>query len=627
MPFIINGSGGGQSVANLLGYNIYRDNNFVAYVEKPALEYFDLNLDPGTYAYHITAVYDLTPYGYAGQTGESMIEGPISVDVIYGYDLPFVEEFTSGAFETNKWTVDGTNWHIAGQAGNPAPSAEFTYAPTQTDYSLSLTSSWINGIGPDSGFLNGDIFLDFDLKLDDINATGDEKLVVEAYNGSQWMTFGTYTAEGDMDWTAEHVKISGAAMNKVFRVRFTATGVNTLDINNWQIDNIHIYRLCAAPTNLTAVLPDAVNHGDQILLTWEAPSTPQGISAWLKWDDGTNAGNGVGLTAGGTFLAASRFTPDQLAQYTGTSLTKIRMFPYAASGCTFVLKVWTGANAGTLVASQPITFVSDQWNEYSLNTPVYVSGSTELWFGYEVTHAAGQYPGGTDAGPAVAGFGDMISTDGATWDPMSTFGLDYNWNIEGFVETLDGATQILQPIVNNTVYNNSSSTLAMSPVTNVNNPNASVPATTSPNRELTGYNIFRDGNFIATTTETTYLDTDPAISVFNKEFCYNVTAVYDDCESDFSNQDCERIVSTIDLETSAVSIYPNPSNSVVNITLTDNISQVVVYNSLGSVVSQFNITKDKSIQLNVNNYNAGAYLIKFITRSGDSFARKIAVTK
>jgi hypothetical protein len=118
----------------------------IAYVEKPALEYFDLNLDPGTYTYHITAVYDLTPYGFAGQTGESMIEGPISVDVIYGYELPFVENFTTGVFETNQWTTNGGNWSIAGQAGNPAPAAQFSYSPVQTDYAQSIESYWL--IGP-----------------------------------------------------------------------------------------------------------------------------------------------------------------------------------------------------------------------------------------------------------------------------------------------------------------------------------------------------------------------------------------------------------------------------------------------------------------------------------------------
>ena len=65
---------------------------------------------------------------------ESMIEGPIDVEVYFGYELPFTENFNTGLFETNQWTVTGgDNWRIAGQVGNDAPSAEFYYNPSATD--------------------------------------------------------------------------------------------------------------------------------------------------------------------------------------------------------------------------------------------------------------------------------------------------------------------------------------------------------------------------------------------------------------------------------------------------------------------------------------------------------------
>src|SRR5690606_25810660 len=122
---------------------------------------------------------------------------------------------------------------------------------------------------------------------------------------------------------------------------------------------------------------------------------------------------------------------------------------------TFVLKVWTGANASQLVSSQPVTITSDVWNEFTLTTPVPVPGTTEIWFGYTVTHAAGQNAAGVDAGPAVAGYGDMISTDGTTWEAMSSFGPDFNnnWNLQAFVETLDGVTATpLQPMADLSTY-------------------------------------------------------------------------------------------------------------------------------------------------------------------------------
>ncbi len=614
------GGGGGQTVANLLGYNIYRDNEMTAYVEKPAITYTDLNLMPGTYSYHITAVYDLTPYGFAGQTGESMIEGPIDVTVTYGYELPFTENFNTGLFETNQWTVDGANWRIAGQVGNDAPSAEFYYSPVATDYTQSLTSFYLIG----SGIIDGNIKLDFDLKNTIVNPTEAEYLAVEVNNGGSWVKVAEYTNGETSDWTTKSVDITGQAKGKVFRVRFTAHGANTLDIFNWLVDNVSIYRVCAPPTNLTAEINfPAV---DEVLLSWEAPGgTGPGPSAWLGWDNGTN-NDAIGLTGGGTFSVAARFTPAQLGEYAGTSLTKVRFFPYAAG--TFVLKVWLGANASQLVVTQPVASVTvGEWNEVAISTPVPVTGTSELWIGYTVTHGANDFPAGVDAGPAVAGFGDMISLDGSVWESMATaYALNYNWNLNGFVETIDGVTA-LQPISDNTVYGPVSQlvrgNLPMSPNATVTN------TTTNSGRELVGYNVWRaiDNNpkeIIATTTETTYLD---ETVVVNNLYCYQVQAVYEDCESDPSNEVCILVDNVSGVETNAVSVYPNPSNSVVNIELTSDISQVVVYNYVGQVVYEQNVTKSQTIQLNVRNYESGAYLVKFITRAGESFTKKVVVTK
>jgi hypothetical protein len=611
------GGGGGTIPANLLGYNIYRDDAMVAYVEKPALEYFDLNLAPATYSYHITAVYDLTPYGFAGQTGESMIEGPVDVTVSYGYELPFVENFNTGLFETNQWTTDGDNWRIAGQVGNDAPSAEFYFNPVTSDYTQSLTSFYMIG----DNIIDGKIMLDFDLKHTLVNPTEEESLAVEVYNGSSWIQVVEYTNAESFDWETKNVDITNQAKGKVFRVRFTASGVATTDIFNWLVDNVHIYRVCAEPINLTA----GVNfpYLEQVVLNWEAPSgSGPGPSGWLLWDNGVN-NDAIGLTGGGSFNVAVRFTPTQLAQYAGTSLTKIRMFPYSDGG-TISLKVWTGANASTLVLTQPIaTYVGGEWNEFVLNTPIPVTGATELWFGYAVTHPDGVYVAGCDAGPAVAGFGDMLSLDGSVWESMATaYGLNYNWNLQGYVETLDGVTAALQPVVDPTVYG---------PVSQIERgnlpalPGAALPAEISNSRELVGYNIFRDGMMIGSTTETTYIDADEALELL-ETYCYTVTAVYEDCESGMSEEACILLTNTPVVE-NAVSIYPNPSNSVVNIEVTSDISQVVVYNYLGQVVYENNVTGAQTLQLNVRNYESGAYLVKFITREGENFTRKVVVTK
>jgi hypothetical protein len=138
----------GNVPPNLLGYNIYRDGEFVKY-QSHAGPYnqnwipqqgIEEGLLPGIYAYTVTGVYDLAPYGFPNETGESKEEGPAIVMVDYCYELEFVETWALGNFDVNNWATDGVNWSVNGQAGNPAPSAEFSWDPILTDYSVGLES-------------------------------------------------------------------------------------------------------------------------------------------------------------------------------------------------------------------------------------------------------------------------------------------------------------------------------------------------------------------------------------------------------------------------------------------------------------------------------------------------------
>ncbi len=138
MPFLINGTittggggGGGGIPENLLGYNLYRDDVVIAEVPYTGLEmeeYFDYELEPLCYEYNVTALYDMTDYGFPGEIGESHYEGPFDVCVEYGWPLAFVEDWNTGSFDPNLWD-HGDNWVVNGQFGNPLPCAEFKWDP------------------------------------------------------------------------------------------------------------------------------------------------------------------------------------------------------------------------------------------------------------------------------------------------------------------------------------------------------------------------------------------------------------------------------------------------------------------------------------------------------------------
>jgi len=642
LPFVLSGTGGGGggTPGGLVSYKLYRDADYttpVATIPATELQYFDLNLAPATYCYDITAYYDLTSYGYPGLFDESSKEGTACVNVNYGYPVPFMEDWTTGTFSTNQWTTE-QNWRIAGQMGNPMPSAEFGWDPPQTDYSLSLESYYINSVPMGASTSIYKIYLDFDLALADRSATSNEKLSAEVWNGSSWVKVAEFVNNGDLAFTTQHVDITSKAKNRVFKVRFRANGAASSDIYYWLVDNIHIYYEFAPALNLVS---SKIDNGtsQSVHLSWEAPSGGSVVPGeWIHYDDGVNA-DAIGTGAAADFNVAIRYVPSQLGNYDGWAVKKIKFFPNEAA-CSYSLRVWTGANAANLIVDQPVAAPTiGAWNEVDVTSLPTIDASQELWIGYRCNATTG-YPAGVDAGPCVApGSSDLITLDGILWESISTvYGLDYNWNIQAFVETAgDGKVTTLQPL-----QKTQPATIAAGPVKLAPNYNAtaanlvqrtttSVKENVKSTRALTGYNVYREGSVgtyavIGNTAATTYDDNN-----ITPNDCYNyyVTVVYDEGESAPSNIRTECINVGIKPVTSAseVNIYPNPATTSVNIDLTDNVRNLTVYNYLGSVVYEMNIGKEKSIQMNTSNYAAGAYTIRFTTANGETFSKKLVIIK
>lgn len=607
----------GQSVPGLEGYMIYRNQVFIAYVTSDTNEYYDLDLVPVNYSYHVTAVYDLTPYGFDGQTGESMTTDPVDVSVIYGYELPFVENFNSGLFETNQWTIEGNNnWRISGQVGNDAPSAEFYFSPVIADYSLSLTSFYMIG----SGYIDGSIMLDFDLKHTLVNATGEEKLTVEVFNGNEWIEVAEYVNNESSDWEPRSIDITESAKGNIFRLRFIAHGIATADIFNWMIDNIQVYRSCAPPTDFSAgiYLPFVY----QVILNWIPPGGNL-LNDWIGWDTGGND-DAIGLEGGGTFHAAIRFTPAQLSQYADASLTKIRVFPFGPDG-SIVLKVWKGVNAGILLHSQPInSYIPGQWNEFILTNSILIDLTSELWIGYEVNHTATDYVAGCDTGPAIAGFGDMISLNGSVWESMATvYELNFNWNLQGYVEGYgnNGTGTYLGADVKK---DNLQSRKTINKVQNEEIINLSDGHS---KREIQGYLIYREDEIIATTDTAFYID--DLITIGSGYYCYKVSTVYMDCESEPTYEICLPV--GIDHVSYSkfhdLGIYPNPSTGLFYIDTEGLEGKLSVYSFSGKHLLETPISKNEKPVLSLENYPPGAYLVKFVADSGETFTGKVIIAR
>ena len=198
---------------------------------------------------------------------------------------------------------------------------------------------------------------------------------------------------------------------------------------NVNMGDVIVNEVAFPPHSLVATESTDYQH---VNLTWEAP-VPGGTGEWIHYDSGEN-NDSIGTGAAADFDVAIRFPASALTDYAGMSLHALKVWPAQAG--TFSLRVWTGGTPttpGTMVVDQPFTPVLDTYNTIELDNPVPITGTEELWFGYRCNVTSG-YPAGSDAGPAIDGFGNMMYFDGA-WSTLLTIAptLNYNWNIQGYV--------------------------------------------------------------------------------------------------------------------------------------------------------------------------------------------------
>jgi hypothetical protein len=568
---------------NFIGYNLYLNGYFLAFLPPSTTSYDpDLPLPVKTFC-DLTCVYDLAPYGYPGETGESF---GLTTEYLmrWGYPLPFVEPWNSGTFETNAWVTDAPNWTVSGQQGNPLPSAEFSSEPIIAHYESSLTSYPYLA----DSMTAGKIYLDFDIRLNSTDPSGSEFLIVQVRNWESmtWVNADTFSnITGGFGWIADHLDITTTAMNQVFNIRFLTLGEYSAFISGWFIDNINVYRSCNPPQNFSAAwtIPN-----QDMELYWESPEGASLCDQWIYWHDAVNYANSFGT--GSEFSVAARWTPDLLTGFEGGLVTKIAFFPKEPEAI-YKVRVWQGEDAANLVVDQQVNSpLIGQWNTITLETPAELDVTQELWVGYYIDSDSG-YPAGGDNGPAVDGYGNMIYQ--GQWQTLLEVnpGLDYNWNIKAYIDLPDG----FENTVEYAVYRSDDS-----------NPF-----------------YLRDVTF-----QNFYLD-DSAFCYLPGEFhIFKISAIYsgetESCESVFSNmigEICEGI--SDEIRPGSLSLFPNPCNDFLRIESSERLGLISIYNSFGELILKKKVD-EKQIEIPVSDYSAGVYLIR-VDAGGCVISKKVIV--
>jgi len=143
--------------------------------------------------------------------------------------------------------------------------------------------------------------------------------------------------------------------------------------------------------------------------------------------------------------------------------------------------------------------------------------------------------------------------------------------------------------------------------TNVNDDISITSTITSTAFGFLEYNIYRNNEFLASTTETTYIDMLPSFGTYD----YYITSVFSEGESEASN--IETIVwenlNVKENELEGIEIFPNPTESVLNINSAIPIESIEVFSILGQKL-MFITSKNTKNQLDMSPLDVGTYFVK-----------------
>ena len=123
------------------------------------------------------------------------------------------------------------------------------------------------------------------------------------------------------------------------------------------------------------------------------------------------------------------------------------------------------------------------------------------------------------------------------------------------------------------------------------------------------YEIYRDTELIATTTELSYLDED----LNSGTYVYNVRPVYEYCYGEISGGEITFNVDVKEITEIKADIYPNPSNDRF-IVRCENMTEITVVNMLGEIILKSETNEDT---FTIDNLKSGIYFVNIITERGN----------
>jgi hypothetical protein len=316
---------------------------------------------------------------------------------------------------------------------------------------------------------------------------------------------------------------------------------------------------------------------------------------------------------------------DILADYTGTSLTKVKLYDYEAGSTTIL--IYYGSKTSPMIQKhvQSVSFSgTKQWVEFELDNAVPVTGEDHIWV---MCYQSGAAILCQDTGNKSNG--RWVSMNGTEWYDLKSLNSAYNyvWAMKAFVtsnvQTERGIeTQEFELAINE----NANNEVEIFPLENV-------IANATRESVFQHYNVYRGSDLnemtlLATTEEGKYFDV-----ISQGVYYYQVRAVYKDgdetCESEpansFRNPDQYyvkvELLNIGETNVNGMMVYPNPAKD--NLTIkAEGMTRITITNTLGQVVYDNEVNTDNEV-INMSQYETGIYMVRITTENG-SVVRKVS---
>ena len=173
----------------------------------------------------------------------------------------------------------------------------------------------------------------------------------------------------------------------------------------------------------------------------------------LHWDSGEPV-NAIGLTSGGVFRVAARFTPD-----VACTLKTVIHHHWDPTNNAYIVVYGPGTSTtpGAALDSVPYTGADTGWQAVAwTGDGLALPGGSDFWLSIWHNHAAGVFPASMDGGPMVRDRGGFIQADviGPDWQQIADLGYDGNWSIRAVISAGAGpahdvgVVEILDPQAN-----------------------------------------------------------------------------------------------------------------------------------------------------------------------------------